>query len=77
MDSSAEKIANSHLMKFARKNGFMGDVNYQELHNWSLGDVGKFWSALWDYAGVIGDKGPPRLKMNLIWNMRGFPARQP
>ncbi|OIN87184.1 MAG: acetoacetate--CoA ligase [Alphaproteobacteria bacterium CG1_02_46_17] len=49
--------ANSHIIAFAKKNGFADDVSYQALHDWSLDDVGRFWSAFWDYADVIGDKG--------------------
>jgi acetoacetyl-CoA synthetase len=31
--------------------------DYAALHAWSVSDIGDFWSAFWDYAGVIGDKG--------------------
>jgi len=27
------------------------------LHRWSVAERGAFWEALWDYFGVIGDKG--------------------
>ena len=33
-------------------------ATYRELHAASVADLGWFWSALWDYSGVIGDKGP-------------------
>ncbi len=45
---------------------FMDDVNqrfnrsfddYQSLYQWSIDEKENFWSALWDYAEVIGDKG--------------------
>lgn len=46
----------SALAKFAIENGF--DPNdYDTLHRWSVGDLGGFWSALWDFVDVIGDKG--------------------
>lgn len=32
--------------------------NYQALHAASIADPGWFWSALWDYSGVVGEKGP-------------------
>lgn len=54
---SASLKASSHLIAFAKKNGFAGDVDYKTLHDWSLQDVGLFWSKFWDYAGIIGDKG--------------------
>lgn len=46
---------------------FMGHVNsrfgvslagYDDLYNWSLAARADFWEALWDFSGVIGDKGP-------------------
>ncbi|HPQ50805.1 MAG TPA: acetoacetate--CoA ligase, partial [Alphaproteobacteria bacterium] len=54
---SASLKASSHLIAFAKKNGFAGDVDYKTLHDWSLQDIGLFWSKFWDYAGIIGDKG--------------------
>ena len=45
---------------------FMGDVNRQfgfsfkhfdELYQWSIDEKESFWSALWDFAEVVGDKG--------------------
>ncbi len=32
---------------------------YDELHRYSVADPGEFWSALWDFAGVVGEKGSP------------------
>jgi acetoacetyl-CoA synthetase len=34
-------------------------ADYDELHRYSVAEPGEFWSALWDFAGVIGDKGAP------------------
>jgi acetoacetyl-CoA synthetase len=31
--------------------------NYDTLHDWSISDRSAFWSAVWDFCGVIGDKG--------------------
>ena len=31
--------------------------DYQGLHRWSVSERGAFWSAVWDFCGVIGDKG--------------------
>jgi acetoacetyl-CoA synthetase len=31
--------------------------DYAELHRFSTQDPGEFWSAFWDFAGVLGDKG--------------------
>ena len=31
--------------------------SYQELHAWSINNIGEFWSEVWDFCGVVGDKG--------------------
>ena len=31
--------------------------SYRDLHDWSINDREAFWSLIWDYCGVIGDKG--------------------
>jgi acetoacetyl-CoA synthetase len=50
----------SAMERFAEAVGFGPgfDANsYRSLHQWSISDLGGFWSALWDFAGIIGDKG--------------------
>src|SRR6476469_2504509 len=32
-------------------------ADYEELHRYSTRHPAEFWSALWDFAGVVGDKG--------------------
>ena len=34
-------------------------ADYEELHRYSTKHPAEFWSALWDFAGVVGDKGAP------------------
>ena len=34
--------------------------NYRELHAWSVAHPDLFWDLVWDYCGVIGDKGVAR-----------------
>ncbi len=46
----------SNLARFATANGF-APQDYDTLHRWSVSDLGGFWSALWDFAGILGDKG--------------------
>jgi acetoacetyl-CoA synthetase len=33
--------------------------DYWALHRWSVEEPGAFWSLVWDFCGVIGDKGEP------------------
>jgi len=36
--------------------------DYPALHAWSVRETEKFWDAVWDFAGVIGEKGPRIVK---------------
>ena len=31
--------------------------HYEDLHKWSVENTGPFWSEVWDFVGVKGDKG--------------------
>jgi len=33
--------------------------DHKDLYRYSVNAPGEFWSALWDFTGVIGEKGPP------------------
>ena len=35
--------------------------DFDALHRFSIEDVDKFWSSLWDFAGVIGDRQTDRV----------------
>jgi acetoacetyl-CoA synthetase len=37
----------------------LGDDDYWALHRWSIENREGFWSQLWDFAGIVGDKGEP------------------
>lgn len=56
----AERIANSPLTRFMRDaeaaTGLRFD-SYEALHRWSIEDRESFWSLVWDWCGIIGDKG--------------------
>ncbi len=54
----------------AQIHSFIGQVNarhgtalqsYRDLHAWSVAQRAEFWDMVWDYCGVIGDKGERRL----------------
>ena len=56
----AQRIAASHLSAFAQHlSGATGRSlsSFEDVHAFSLSAPETFWSALWDYAGVKGDKG--------------------
>lgn len=59
----AQVVEKSKLTEFARSVGLDAD-HYDVLHAWSIGQPGAFWSALWDFAGVLGDKGDVAFESN-------------
>ncbi|MFN4205960.1 MAG: acetoacetate--CoA ligase [Agrobacterium albertimagni] len=49
-------------------------ADYDDFHRWSVEDRAAFWSAVWDYCGVIGDKGDVALSNgDDMLNARFFP----
>ena len=54
---SPDRIERAAITAFARAQGIEG--GYEELWRWSVDDVGRFWSAIWDYFGVEGSRGDP------------------
>ncbi|MGZ8308244.1 MAG: acetoacetate--CoA ligase [Rhodoplanes sp.] len=57
---SPERVATSQIMRFiAEVNRRHGrDLRtYRDLHAWSVTQRGAFWELVWDFGGVIGDKG--------------------
>ena len=43
------------MAQFTARAGGFGD--YAELHRWSIEHSAEFWSLLWDFCSVRGDKG--------------------
>ncbi len=61
---SAERIAKTQVMAFiAEANRRHGTSlkDYRDLHAWSVTQSGDFWELVWDFCGVVGDKGARRL----------------
>ena len=56
---SPERIAQSNLARFqAQVTAPLGLGNdYQQLHRWSTEHPEAFWTSLWDFCGVIGERG--------------------
>ncbi|MCB1915328.1 MAG: AMP-binding protein, partial [Rhodocyclaceae bacterium] len=57
---SQARVADAALTRFmqqvAARHG-VGVGDYDALHAWSVADVASFWREVWDFAGVIGEKG--------------------
>ena len=59
-----EQIAAHALTRFAAlaaERAGRSFADYRALHAWSVDDRAAFWDLLWDFCGVIGDKGERRL----------------
>ena len=52
------QAANTNLARFAAGAGFdiAADGGYEQLHRWSVHDPGAFWSAVWDFCGVVASE---------------------
>lgn len=57
---SAARIQNANITRFmaeiAKRYG-VSLADYGALHRWSIEEREKFWDLLWDFCGVIGEKG--------------------
>ncbi|AJY44450.1 acetoacetate--CoA ligase [Martelella endophytica] len=47
----------THFMNFCAARHHRLFADYDDFHRWSVAERGDFWSALWDFCGVAGDKG--------------------
>lgn len=56
-EPSPERIERAAITRFARDHGLPED--YDGLWRWSIGDVSRFWSLIWEhYEAADGDPGP-------------------
>ncbi|GAA5984693.1 hypothetical protein JCM11641_004565, partial [Rhodosporidiobolus odoratus] len=46
--------------------------NYHELHRWSVDNLDAFWTTLWDYTGIIGDRTDKVSLFDASQPMEGF-----
>ena len=44
------------MSEAARKSG-RSFADFDSLHRWSIDDAEAFWSLVWDYCGVVGERG--------------------
>jgi acetoacetyl-CoA synthetase len=51
---SPERVAQTAMARFMRE---VGKRDYAELHQWSVEQAPEFWNRVWDFCGVIGEKG--------------------
>ena len=51
---SAERAAQTAMARFMRE---AGKAHYAALHEWSIAHAEDFWNRIWDFCGVLGEKG--------------------
>ena len=51
-------IAQTNLARFAAEVGIdlAADGGFERLHRWSVEELGSFWSAVWDFCGVVASE---------------------
>jgi len=73
---SPERVAETALRRFM---DFLGErvgrrfADYADIHAFSIAEREAFWSALWDFCGVIGEKGERVLVDDRMPGARFFP----
>src|SRR5262245_48106965 len=58
---SPERIRQANLTRFAalvNQRWGAGATDHASLYDWSIREPACFWEAVWDFAEVVGDKGP-------------------
>jgi acetoacetyl-CoA synthetase len=71
------RVEAAALTRFTKqKKPELVSAGYGPLHRWSIEHRAEFWSALWDFAGIVGDKGAPPylLDEDCLPGSRWFPA---
>jgi len=77
-EPGADRISESSISKFrAYVNERFGlDLGeYASLHRWSVEHLSEFWECIWDYCGVIGERGsgPAYVPNDTFYKARFFP----
>jgi acetoacetyl-CoA synthetase len=55
---SPERASQTAMARFMRE---AGQPDYASLHRWSVEHADAFWNRIWDFCGVIGEKGAATL----------------
>ncbi|WP_433223142.1 acetoacetate--CoA ligase [Microtetraspora malaysiensis] len=54
-EPTAEVVRNAKITRYAEWLGRKGD--YQDIWQWSVESPAEFWTSIWDYFAVVGDRG--------------------
>src|SRR6187455_910864 len=87
-----DRVAASQVMAFMAEANRRHDSSlkdYRQLHTWSVENPGAFWDLVWDFCGVVGEKGSrpmdgaampganffPDAKLNFAENLLAHPGQ--
>ena len=57
---SEQRRTQTQMYEFAKANSYLGadsQVDYEAMHLWSVDNPEDFWARVWDYCGVVGERG--------------------
>ena len=67
-------VENSNLNKFSKFIGIEFKEDFKKLWEWSVNNPEVFWSKIWDFTKIIGDKGTEILRENkTFYKSKFFP----
>ena len=67
-------VENSNLNKFSKFIGIEFKEDFKKLWEWSINNPEVFWSKIWDFTKIIGDKGTEILRENkTFYKSKFFP----
>ena len=72
-DKTVRDARVTHFMRWLAARHTLDPRGYQDLWRWSVSEPGAFWSAVWDYFEVLGDRGDgPALAGQIMPDVRWF-----
>ena len=69
---SKDKVKNSLLEEFSKFSNLKPNSSFKEIWNWSVKNPKIFWSKLWDFSKIVGDKGEEIIRENKVFNETKF-----
>ena len=69
---SKKRVKNSLLTKFVKFTKLKSNKNFEDIWSWSVREPEVFWSNLWDFSKIIGNKETKIIKKNEIFNKTQF-----
>ena len=77
-EPDARTISDARITHYARwlaGRGIQAGPDYESLWEWSVADPGVFWTSIWDYFDILGDRGDgPALAGGPMPDVHWFPG---